>query len=265
MIKNKKLVKLLSVIGISSVLLMGCGKSKDVEPLRLPTAEEAVEQFNLYNKENNVNEMARLYADCYVDSTGYDLGTIQKILKNSRKEAEIITSELVSMEDFDANIKKATIKITSKVNNEETTENYDYAVIKEEDGWAVSPDGIIKCEDFNIPMSNKGELNLNLAKNVTLYEGGMIRVNVFNDSKNKFMFGSNDNKCDIIVETSTGKYVTTMDEPTKLEKNVNSYFLARMKELNGEITKVTVTNIYELDKDENIVEDSKKDIIVYEK
>ena len=50
-----------------------------------------------------------------------------------------------------------------------------------------------------------------------------------------------------------------------LDKKVNSYFLARITELDGEINKVTVTNIYELDKDENIIEDSKKDIIAYQK
>lgn len=264
MIKNKKVIKLLAVIGIGSMLLSGCSK-KVVEPLREPSAEEAIKSFNNYNIENNVDEMVRLYANAYVDSTGYDLETIQKILNNSRKKSEIINSELVSIEDYNDNIKRATIKITSKVNDEEKTENYDYAIIKEEEGWAVSPDGIIKCEDFNIPMYNKGELNINLAKDVTLFEGGMIRVNVFNDSKKEFMFGSNENKCEVIVETSSGKYVTTMDEPTKLNKKVNSYFLARLKELQGEISKVTITNIYELDKDNNIIDNSKRDIVVYQK
>ena len=56
-----------------------------------------------------------------------------------------------------------------------------------------------------------------------------------------------------------------MDEPTKLDKKVNSYFLARITELDGEINKVTVTNVYDLDKDGNVIEDSKKDVVAYQK
>lgn len=265
MFKSKGFLKILLVAGIASSVLVGCGAKTEVEPLRLGTPEEVIDTFIKDNEQNNVSEMAKLYADVYVDSTGYDLSTIEKILEKSRKEYEIVSSELVGMEDYNDTIKKGTIKITSKTNNEETTNNYEYAIIKEEEGWAISPDGIIACENYDIPMYNKGELTLNLAKNIKLFEGGILRVKVYNDSKNQFMFGSENNKCEIIVETTTGKYVTTMDEPTKLDKKVNSYFLARITELDGEINKVTVTNIYELDKDENIIEDSKRDIVAYEK
>ena len=265
MFKGKRFLKILLVAGLVSLSLVGCGAKAEVEPVRLGTPEELVETFIKDNEEKNVSEMVKLYSDVYVDSTGYDLSTIEKILEKSKKEYEIVNSELVSMEDYSDTIKRATIKITSKANDEETTTDYEYALIKEEDGWAISPDGIIACENFDIPMYNKGELTLNLAENIKLFEGGILRVKVYNDSKNKFMFGSEANKCEIIVETSTGKYVTTMDEPTMLDKKVNSYFLARITELDGEINKVTVTNIYELDKDENIIEDSKKDIIAYQK
>lgn len=265
MFKSKGFFKILLVAGIASSVLVGCGTKANVEPIRLGTPEEVVDTFIKDNQENNVSEMAKLYADVYVDSTGYDLSTIEKILEKSRKEYEIINSELVSMEDYSDTIKKATIKITSKSNDEETSNNYDYALIKEDDGWAISPDGIIACENYDIPMYDKGELTLNLAKNIKLFEGGILRVKVYNDSKNQFMFGSENNKCEIIVETSTGKYVTTMDEPTQLDKKVNSYFLARITDLDGEINKVTVTNIYTLDKDGNIIEDSKKDFVAYQK
>lgn len=265
MFKGKSFFKILLVAGLATSVLVGCGSKAQVEPLRLETPEAVIDTFIKDNQEHNISEMVKLYSDVYVDSTGYDLPTIEKILEKSKKEYEIVNSELVSMEDYSDTIKKATIKITSKANDEETTENYDYAVIKEEDGWAISPDGIIACENYDIPMYTKDELTLNLAKNIKLFEGGILRVKVYNDSKNQFMFGSENNKCEIIVETSTGKYLTTMDEPTKLDKGVNSYFLARITDLDGEINKVTVTNIYELDKDENIIEDSKKDIIVYQK
>lgn len=265
MFKSKGFLKILLVAGIASSVLVGCVAKTEVEPLRLGTPEELVDTFIKDNQEDNVSELAKLYADVYVDSTGYDLATIEKILEKSRKETKIISSELVSMEDYSDTIKRATIKITSKANDEETTNNYDYALIKEEEGWAISPDGIIACENYDIPMYNKGELTLNLAKNIKLFEGGILRVKVYNDSKNQFMFGSENNKCEIIVETSTGKYVTTMDEPTKLDKKVNSYFLARITELDGEINKVTVTNVYDLDKDGNVIEDSKKDVVAYQK
>lgn len=265
MFKSKKIFKILLAVSLTSSILVGCGAKTEVVPVRLETPEEVVDTFIKDLKENNTSEMARLYADVYVDSTGYDLYTIEKILSKSRKESELVDIELTNMEDYNDTIKKATMKITSKANDVETTDDYEYAIIKEEDGWAISPDGIIECENYDIPMHNKGELTLNLAKNIKLFEGGILRVRVYNDSKKEFMFGSEDNKCEIIAETTTGKYVTTMDEPTKLDKNVNSYFLARITELDGEINKVTVTNIYELDKDGNIIEDSKKDIVVYEK
>lgn len=265
MLIKKSFFKILIVTSLASSVLVGCGAKAEVEPLRMETPEEVVNTFIKDNKEQNVSEMVKLYADVYLDSTGYDIETIEKILEKSKKEYEILSSELVSMEDYSDTIKRATIKITSKANDEESTNDYDYAIIKEEEGWAISPDGIISFEDYNIPMYTKGELNLNLAKNIKLFEGGILRVKVYNDSKNQFMFGSENNKCEIIVETTTGKYVTTMDEPTKLPKKVNSYFLARVTELDGEINKVTVTNIYDLDKDGNIIEDSKKDIVAYQK
>ncbi|MBM6838811.1 DUF4878 domain-containing protein, partial [Clostridium saudiense] len=158
MFKSKGFFKILLVAGIASSVLVGCGTKANVEPIRLGTPEEVVDTFIKDNQENNVSEMAKLYADVYVDSTGYDLSTIEKILEKSRKEYEIINSELVSMEDYSDTIKKATIKITSKSNDEETSNNYDYALIKEDDGWAISPDGIIACENYDIPMYNKGEL-----------------------------------------------------------------------------------------------------------
>lgn len=265
MFKIKGFFKVLLLSTLCTSVLIGCSAKTKVQPIRLESPEEVVDIFIKNNQENNISEMVKLYSDVYVDSTGYDLDTIEKVLEKSRKESEIISSELISMEDYSDTIKRATIKITSKINDEEITNNYDYAVIKEEEGWAISPDGIIACENYDIPMYSKNELTLNLAKNIKLFEGGVLRVKVYNDSKNQFMFGSEENKCEVIVETSTGTYSTSMDEPTKLAKKVNSYFLARINELDGEIKKVTITNIYELDKDENLIEGSKKDIVAYQK
>lgn len=264
MFKRKGMLKTLIALSLTSMLFVGCS-SKPIEPVRLSTPEETVENFNKYNSESNVGEMVKLYSDVYVDSTGYDMGTIQKVLEKSRKSAKVTSSKLIKIEDYNENIKKATIEITSVANDEEKVENYDYALIKDENGWSISPDGIIECKNYDIPEPEKDTLSLSLSKDIKLFEGGMIRVNVYNNSKNVYSFGKENNNCEIIVDTTSGQYVTTMEQPTMLDKKVNSYFMARITDLEGEINKITVTNIYEVDKDENILDETKKDIIVYEK
>ena len=55
-----------------------------------------------------------------------------------------------------------------------------------------------------------------------------------------------------------------MLEEVKLDKKVKTYFMARFDELEGEVKKVTVTNVYDIE-DDVIKEDSIRDIIIYEK
>ena len=70
--------------------------------------------------------------------------------------------------------------------------------------------------------------------------------------------------CKVVVETTEGEYSTSMLEEVKLDKKVKTYFMARFDELEGEVKKVTVTNIYDIE-DDAIKEDSIRDIIIYEK
>ena len=99
MFKSKKIFKILLAVSLTSSILVGCGAKTEVVPVRLETPEEVVDTFIKDLKENNTSEMARLYADVYVDSTGYDLYTIEKILSKSRKESELVDIELTNMED----------------------------------------------------------------------------------------------------------------------------------------------------------------------
>ena len=46
---------------------------------------------------------------------------------------------------------------------------------------------------------------------------------------------------------------------------MKSYFIAKIQDLKGDIKKVTVTSIYELDKEGNVIVDSKRDIVAYNK
>ena len=74
-----------------------------------------------------------------------------------------------------------------------------------------------------------------------------------------------DDKTEIIVETSEGTFTSEVMEPQKIDKKVKSYFIANIQDLKGDIKKVTVTSIYDLDSDGNPLKDSKREIIVYNK
>lgn len=54
-------------------------------------------------------------------------------------------------------------------------------------------------------------------------------------------------------------------ESQKIDKKVKSYFIANIQDLKGDIKKVTVTSIYDLDSDGNPLKDSKREIVVYNK
>ena len=50
-----------------------------------------------------------------------------------------------------------------------------------------------------------------------------------------------------------------------IAKNVRSYFIAKLENLKGDIETVSVTSVYELDKDENVLTDTNREIIIYRK
>lgn len=262
----KKTLKISGIIGILAILALCCfGCSKEIEMVRPSTAEEAINLFNQYNTENNIKEMVKLYSNEYIDYVGYDASKIIKVIEKNRKNLEIKSSVVKNIEDINEKVKKATVTITSIVDDKEISDDYIYAIISEDNGWAISPDGIIECKNFNVPMSTKGELNLNLIKEAVLFDGSLIRVNVFNDSKKEYVFGTEENKSEIIVKTTEGTFKTTIEEPQKIAKNVRSYFIAKLENLKGDIETVSVTSVYELDKDENVLTDTNREIIIYRK
>ena len=157
---RKKISALFSIMMV--LFLVGC--SKEIVRVKAPTAEEELSLFNKYNVDNNIEEMVKLYSDVYVDAIGYSTNQIIKIMKNNRKDVEINAATIESLEAVDDNTQKANVSITAIVNGEESTESYTYAVLKEGDGWAVSPDGIMGCINFDVPVSKSKELNLNLVK-----------------------------------------------------------------------------------------------------
>lgn len=262
----KKIVKISKILGILSIaLLMFVGCSKEVEMVRGGSAEDVIELFNKYNVENNVEEMVKLYSDVYIDYIGYDASQIIKVIKSNRKDANITASTTKSIEEIDENTKKAVITIAAKINNEDTTEDYVYALVKEDDGWAISPDGIVNCIDFDVPMRKDKELNLNLVKEAIQFDGALIRVDLYNDTSNSYVFGNEDEKTEIIVETTEGIFKSSVEEPQKIDKRAKSYFIAKIEDVKGDITKVTITSVFDLDKDGNALLDSKRDIIAYSK
>ena len=261
--KIKRLLTILCLVSIISILLIGCGKK--VEMVRVSTSEEVLELFKKYNTENNIEEMVKLYSDEYIDYIGYDANKIINMIKNNRKDATINSSTTKSIEEINENLKKAVVNINAVINGEETNEDYVYALIKEEDGWSISPDGISECINFDVPANKEKELNLNLMKEAVLFDGALIRVDLYNDTSNSYIFGTKDDKTQIIVETTEGTFTSEVEEPQEISKRVKSYFIAKIQDLKGDIKKVTVTSIYELDKEGNVIVDSKRDIVAYNK
>ncbi|WP_294385837.1 hypothetical protein [uncultured Clostridium sp.] len=261
--KTLKISGILSILSVFVFLSFGC--TKKVEMVRANTAEEAINLFNTYNLENNIEEMVKLYSNEYIDYIGYDVNQIIKVMKKNRKELNIKSSIVKSIEDVNENLKKAVVTISAVVDEEETIEDYVYALIKEDDGWSVSPDGIIECIDFDVPMNNEKELNLNLVKEAVQFDGALIRVNLYNATSNSYVFGTTDEKTEIVVETTEGTFTSVVEEPQKIEKKARNYFIAKIENLKGDITKVTVTSLFDLDKDGNAILDTKRDITAYSK
>lgn len=263
MIKQKRLVKLLGAIIATFTLFTGC--TSNIDNIRAETADEAMNLFNKYNEEGNISNMVSLYSDVYLDSTGYSAKQITKILKGSRDKADVTKSVVESIKDIDENSKLAKVKITATIEGKEQTDTYNYALVKEQGGWAVSPDGITKCVNFDVPAPKDNELNLNLSKVITTFDGVLVRISVNNNSKDLFMFGGEGNKCEVVVETTEGIFNTFMDEEVKLDKNAKTYFIANIEGLVGDVNKVTLKSIYDVDPQGNVVPGSANNIIVYEK
>lgn len=262
----KKILKISEILGVLSIFVfLSLGCTKKVEMVRANTPEEAINLFNKYNLENNVEEMVKLYSNEYIDYIGYDASQIIKIMKSNRKDLNIKSSTVKSIEDVNENLKKAVVTISAVVDNEDTTEDYVYALIKEDGGWSVSPDGITECIEFDVPMNKEKELNLNLVKEAVQFDGVLIRVNLYNDTSNSYVFGTTDEKTEIIVETTEGTFTSIVEEPQKIEKKARNYFIAKIENLKGDITKVTVTSVFDVDKDGNAILDTKKDITAYSK
>ena len=244
---TKRLVVGLVSTGIIATLFTGC-TTKDVTPVRAESAEEVINLFNEYNKANDIENMVSLYSDVYLDSVGYSSGTVVKMLEANRKNAQITKSETESIEAIDENIEKAVVNMAIMEDGKEVPYTYTYAMIKEDDGWAVSPDGVIECINVEAPEIVSGKLNIYLSKIIKLVDGYILRADISNNSS----------------ETTEGQYKTPMLEEVKLDKKVKTYFMARADELKGEVKKVTITNVYDIE-DDVIKEDSIRDIVIYEK
>ncbi|MCQ2968638.1 MAG: hypothetical protein MJ191_00685 [Clostridium sp.] len=260
---TKRLVVGLVSSGIIATFFTGC-TTKDIEAVRTENAEEVINLFNEYNKANDIENMVSLYSDVYLDSVGYSRGKVVEMLEANRKNAEITKSESESIEVIDENIKKAVVNMGIIEDGEEVQYTYTYAMIKEDDGWALSPDGVMECSNFEVPEIVSGKLNLYLSKMIKLVDGYILRADILNSSSKVYSFGKKDNLCKIIVETTEGEYSTSMLEEIKLDKKVKTYFMAKFDDLDGEVKKVTITNVYDVE-DRIIKEDYIRNKIKNEK
>ena len=60
-------------------------------------------------------------------------------------------------------------------------------------------------------------------------------------------------------------FTSVVEEPQKIDKKARNYFIAKVENLKGEITNVTVTSVFDVDKDGNAVLETKRDITAYSK
>lgn len=261
--KFKNILILVCLVIITFAMFTGCDKK--VEMIRSDSAEEVLDLFNKYNTENKIEEMVKLYSNAYINYVGYDINQIAKNIKSNRKDVIFKSSITKSIEDINENLKKVTINIVASINGEETNDDYVYALIKDKDGWSISPDGIINCIEFDVPANKDNDLNLRLIKEGIMFDGALIQINLYNNTNNEYIFGVEDDKAQIVVETSEGTFISEIEEPQKVDKKLKSYFMANIKDLKGDIKKVTITSIYNLDNSGNILRDSKREIVVYNK
>ena len=116
--KTKRIIILSILLLITTSLFRGC-TGKDIDGVKASTPQEAIDKFNQYNTEGNIEEMVKLYSDVYVDSVGYSRKQISKMLKRNSSNIKVVKVESKSMDDISDTIKKATVTITSKEDNKD--------------------------------------------------------------------------------------------------------------------------------------------------
>ena len=55
-------------------------------------------------------------------------------------------------------------------------------------------------------------------KEAVLFDGALIRVDLYNDTSNSYIFGTKDDKTQIIVETTEGTFTSEVEEPQEISK-----------------------------------------------
>lgn len=224
--------------------------------------EVSVEEFKLFKEkmDNFITKDAETFYFRNLMEAIHDsnyMNEVNSVMEYVRKER--------TAKEIDELFQMLRAKAEGQFKLRDTTEDYVYALIKEDGGWSVSPDGITECIEFDVPMNKEKELNLNLVKEAVQFDGVLIRVNLYNDTSNSYVFGTTDEKTEIIVETTEGTFTSIVEEPQKIEKKARNYFIAKIENLKGDITKVTVTSVFDVDKDGNAILDTKKDITAYSK
>ena len=110
-----------------------------------------------------------------------------------------------------------THKYLTVLNGKEVPYTYNYAMVKEDDGWAVSPDGVIECTNVEAPEIVSGKLNIYLSKMIKLVDGYILRADISNNSSKAYSFGKEGNLCKVVVETTEGEDAETDTETTETE------------------------------------------------
>ena len=257
-LRKTLLMTFIVIIGIST--LMACSKKDKalydstitVEQPSI-TAEETMDKFMEIRKTGDMNELYKLMWPKYVEIE--DTSKYQYIIAMTDYDAlnsiKIIDYKIDPITDYDENIKKTkvTVKYTDS-SKAEKSEEANYALIKENDIWKVSPDGAIDAIDYNseYKISDEKKLFIYVTKDLKYIDRSILKFKVVNNSGSDFSLGGTYGY-KTIVDTDKGQYIAESKTPLNLIKGLNDILTITVPNVSGTIKQITITSVTELGQD----------------
>ncbi|TDT51984.1 hypothetical protein [Fonticella tunisiensis] len=241
--------KVLLSVFLVGALLIGCStKTKPAEvkkeESKPQTAEEVLDLAMKNNMENNFEGLSELILPRYFEIFDMTKEKYVQDIKARRGDEKVTGYTIKEVSDYDKDIKKAIVNITSAKEGKNSSGDYVYALVKGSDGnWKVAPDGYIDVYKFDVlANTEEGKLNIIPVKYIKGLGNGVLVIKVVNKSDKEYSFGWA-NGTNIVVETDKGKFTEHNDAPIKINLGFDDYITVNFKKLEGDIKKIYVTNV----------------------